>query len=196
MQAARRRNLPRRARMVAALRRFFAERDFLEIEAPVRVRAPALELHLDSVPAGEGWWLITSPEFQMKRLLADGLPRIFSLGKCFRAGEQGRHHEVESTMLEWYRAGAGLDAILADTEELVGAAVEAVTGGRTVAVAGRTIDLTPPWDRLTMAEAMARHAGVTVRGDEPAEALHAALVAAGIDPRGATAWDDLFFTAF
>jgi lysyl-tRNA synthetase class 2 len=99
-------------------------------------------------------------------------------------------------MLEWYRAGVGLEAILADTEELVGAAVEAVTGARRVTVAGRDIDLTAPWERRTVAEAMQRHAGVTVRGDMSAAELRAALTLAGIDPGGATAWDDLFFTAF
>ncbi len=190
------RNLEARARLLAAVRAFFARRGFVEIEAPVRVRAPALEVHIDAVPADEGWWLITSPEFQMKRLLAAGMPRIYTVCKCFRAGERGSHHEVEFTMLEWYRAPGDLEEIIEDTEQLVAEAVAAVAGGPMVTVAGKPLDLRPPWDRLTVAEAMQRHAGMALRGDMSAAELRAALTAAGIDPGTAVAWDDLFFTAF
>jgi len=190
------RNLEKRARLLAAIRQFFADRDFVEIEPPLLVPAPGLEVQLDAVPASDRGWLITSPEFQMKRLLAAGFERIYALCKCFRAGEHGRHHEREFTMLEWYRAWADLDEVMADTEALVAAAVKAVAGTSRVTVGGRELDLAPPWDRLTVAEAMQRHAGVTVRGDESAAALADQLRAAGIDPGAATAWDDLFFTAF
>ena len=196
MGGGRLRNLEARARLLAAVREFFAGRGFVEVEAPVRVRAPALEVHIDAVPAGDDHWLITSPEFQMKRLLAAGMQRIYTVCKCFRAGERGSHHEVEFTMLEWYRAPGDLDDIIDDTERLVAGAVAAVAGGPTVTVAGRQLDLTPPWDRMTVAEAMQHHAGVALRGDLSAAELRAALIAAGIDPGTATAWDDLFFTAF
>jgi len=115
-----------RGRALAALRRFFAARDFVEVETPLLVPSPGLEIHLDAVAAGDGY-LITSPEYQMKRLLAAGFERIYQVCKCFRAGERGVHHASEFTMVEWYRGFAELDDIVRDTEELVAEVVTAVS---------------------------------------------------------------------
>jgi lysyl-tRNA synthetase class 2 len=189
-------HLQARAVALAALRRFFAERDFLEVETPVLVRSPGLELHLDAVPAGDGY-LITSPEYQMKRLLAAGCERIDQVCKCFRAGERGPHHAGEFTMVEWYRGFAELDAIARDTEALVAEVVRAVAGpGAPARVGGRNIDVSPPWPRMTVRDAMRTWAGVEVIGDEPAAELVAAVRAAGIAVADGTAWDDAFFAAF
>jgi lysyl-tRNA synthetase class 2 len=189
--------LEARATALAAVRRFFAERDFLEVETPLLVPSPGLELHLDAVAAGAGY-LITSPEYQMKRLLAAGCERIYQVCKCFRAGERGPHHAREFTMIEWYRGFAELDAIASDTEALVAEVVRAVTGAEPplARIAGRTIDVSPPWPRMTVRDAMRRWAGVEIAGDEPAEALVAAVRAAGIAVADGTAWDDAFFAAF
>jgi lysyl-tRNA synthetase class 2 len=178
------------------VRAFFAARDFLEVETPLRVRSPGLEVHLRAVPAGPERWLITSPEYQMKRLLAGGLPRIYTVCKCFRADERGSQHNPEFTMLEWYRAHAPLADILADTEALVASCANAVCGAPLVEVGGRRVDVTPPWPERSVAEAMAEYAGVTVRGDEDAGTLRARCLSAGIDVGTATAWDDVFFAAF
>lgn len=180
---------------LAALRRFFAARDFLEVETPLLVPSPGLEIHLDAVAAGRGY-LITSPEYQMKRLLAAGFERIYQVCKCFRAGERGPHHAGEFTMVEWYRGYADLDAIVRDTEELVAEVVTAVAGAPKARVAGRALDVAPPWPRLTVRAAMRRWAGVEVAGDEPAPDLVAAVRAAGIAVADDTAWDDAFFAAF
>ena len=185
-----------RARATAAVRAFFAARGFVEVDVPLRVRAPGLEVHLDAVAAGEGRWLITSPEYQMKRLLAAGLERIVAVCRCFRAGEVGAQHEPEFTMVEWYRAWSELDAVLADTEELVAEVARAVRGAAAVEVGGRTIDVAPPWPRMTVAEAMARWAAPDLPLDGDEAALGAALAAAGIDTGTARAWDDLFYAAF
>jgi lysyl-tRNA synthetase class 2 len=179
-----------RARVLEIVRAFFRERGFLEVETPLLVAAPALEVHLDALRA-EGGWLITSPEYQMKRLLAGGLERIYQVCKCFRGNERGAHHAREFTMLEWYRAGQDLDAIRADTEQLVAAAC-----GGVARVGDRDIDVTPPWPRMTVRDAMARWAGVEVAGDEPAAELAAKVRAAGIECAPDVAWDDAFFTAF
>ncbi|HET9625439.1 MAG TPA: EF-P lysine aminoacylase EpmA [Kofleriaceae bacterium] len=195
--------LQARATALAALRGFFAERDFLEVETPLLVPSPGLEIHLDAVTAGDGF-LITSPEYQMKRLLAAGFERIYQVCKCFRAGERGPHHASEFTMVEWYRGFAELDAIIADTEGLVERVVTAVGGSPIACVIerdlertmARSIDVTPPWPRITVREAMQRWAGITVHGDEPAPALVAAVRAAGIAVADGTAWDDAFFAAF
>ena len=102
---AKRPRLEARAKMMSALRTWFAQNDFLELESPVRIPAPALEDYIDAVEAGAGRWLRTSPELHLKRMLAAGYERIFEIGPCFRLGEDGDHHREEFTMLEWYRRG-------------------------------------------------------------------------------------------
>lgn len=145
--------------MVAHVRAFFAARGFVEVQTPVLVPSPGLDLHLDAFEVAGGdrgapRWLATSPEYQMKRLLAEGYERIVQIGPCFRRGEVGSRHNPEFTMLEWYRAHAGVDDVMSDTEQLVAS----VTGGA-VAVDGRRIDLAPPFERLGVCAAFERFAG-------------------------------------
>jgi len=196
--------LQERAAALTKLRSFFAERGFLEVETPLLVPSPGLEIHLEAVPAGGGY-LITSPEYQMKRLLAAGFERIVQVCKCFRANEHGPHHASEFTMVEWYRAFAGIDSIREDTEQLV----HAVCGSHAIVwdlpPAGqredwdrdrRRIDVRPPWRRMTVRDAMRTWAALDVDGDEPAPELVAKVRAAGIELADDTAWDDAFFAAF
>jgi lysyl-tRNA synthetase class 2 len=114
-----------RAAVSTTIRAFMAKRDYLEISTPCVVPSPGLDLHLDAFEVGGGGYLITSPEYQMKRLLAGGLERIYQLVPCFRRGERGRHHNPEFTMLEWYRTDSGYRAMMAETEALVRAVFRA-----------------------------------------------------------------------
>jgi len=182
--------LAARADALARVRKFFATDSFLEVETPLVVPSPGLELHLEAVPAG-GAWLVTSPEYQMKRLLAAGFERIYQVCKCFRAGERGPHHASEFTMIEWYRAYAALDAIAADTEQLVHAVC-----GDFARIGERRIDVKPPWQRVRVRDAMREHAGVHVDGAESAAELAAEVRRAGIAVGEGFAWDDVFFAAW
>jgi lysyl-tRNA synthetase class 2 len=196
MTPARRAGLAARSRALRAIREFFSARGFLEVETPLRVPAPGLEVHLLAEPS-DGRWLITSPEYQMKRLLVAGCERIYQLCKCFRRGELGPHHGPEFTMLEWYRAFAGYEAIAVDTEELCAAVARTVRGTTTLTDGGVTCDLAPPWERLTVAEAMRRHAGLEAPGDLPVAELRRRARAAGFGPIAEDApWDDVFFQVF
>jgi elongation factor P--(R)-beta-lysine ligase len=188
--AATRATLEARARILRAVRAWFEGQGFLEVETPARVRSPGQELHLDALPAGAGHWLITSPEYHMKRLVADGHARIFEIGKCWRANESGPHHATEFTMIEWYRAGEPLAALARDCEALVETAVRAA-GGDPAAM-----DLAAPFARITVRELFARHAGIDLGGDETAPQLRQAAIGAGVAVGGATNWDDIFYQVF
>ncbi|MDI1430551.1 EF-P lysine aminoacylase EpmA [Polyangium sorediatum] len=160
------RALRARAEALAEVRSFFVRRGFLEVETPSMVPCPGLDLHLDAFgvegsPEGRPLWLITSPEYQMKRLLAGGVPRCFQLARCYRRGEIGSRHNPEFTMLEWYRAFASMDAVVADTEELVRSVVSKLAGTHVIEVEGTRVDLAAPFERISVGEAFARYAGTS-----------------------------------
>ncbi len=113
-----RRALLARARLLRDIRRFFDRRGFVEVDPPVRVAAPAPEAWIDPIPVPRGA-LRTSPELQMKRLVAAGHRLLYALGPVFRSGERGPRHAEEFTMLEWYRARADYRAIMTDCEALL-----------------------------------------------------------------------------
>jgi elongation factor P--(R)-beta-lysine ligase len=149
--------LRQRARFIQALRSFFVERGYLEVDTPIRVPAPAPEAYIVPEPSGD-WFLQTSPELCMKRLLAAGAGRIFQICKCFRRAERGSLHLPEFTILEWYRAGIDYRELMAECEELFLVLALELTGGDRLETAAGAVSLAPPWERLTVAEAFARHA--------------------------------------
>lgn len=153
-----------RGRLLQAVRDFFRVRDFLEVETPVRIRAPAPELHIEAEPAGDAF-LRPSPELHMKRLLAAGYPRLFQLGPCFRKGECGSFHRPEFVMLEWYRANADYLELLADAKSLLESVARAVLGRDVLQRQGRTIELSPMWEVFKVSDLFRVHAGW-----DPAEA--------------------------
>jgi lysyl-tRNA synthetase class 2 len=160
------RRLRARSRIIAAIREYFESEGFLEVDTPTLVPSPGLDLHLDAfevVSTRANRFLATSPEYQMKRLLVGGLPRIFQLVRSYRRGEIGARHNPEFTILEWYRAFAELPAVLDDTEALVARAFRAARAEAGLSPALSRLDPTPPFERLSLTDAFARYARIDER---------------------------------
>ena len=204
MHADRRPLLMARNRVTAALRGYFAARDFVEVEAGILQTSPGNEAHLHAfatelvTPAveRERLYLHTSPEFAAKKLLAAGERRIFELARVFRNRERGALHHPEFTMLEWYRADEPYEAAMADCAALLAIAARAVGAGQ-VSFRGRTADPFAQPERLTVAAAFARFAGIDLlatlderTGDRDAFARQA--TAAGIRCAADDDWSDIF----
>lgn len=155
--------LAQRGAIFNRVRLFFAEKGYLEVETPFRIPAPAPEAEIDAIPSDE-WFLQTSPELCMKRMLAAGYRRIFQICRCWRQGERGTRHLSEFTMLEWYRAEADYLVLMEETEGLIRTAA----GVAKLKYRGMEIDLSSPFERISVAEAFARYTDTTA-----AEALAA-----------------------
>jgi lysyl-tRNA synthetase class 2 len=149
-----------RARIFKTVRRFFEANGYLEVETPCRIPAPAPEVHVDAPPAGD-WFLQSSPELCMKRLLAMGLRRIFQICRCFRAGERGGRHLPEMTMLEWYAVGNDYRHLMDDCEELLRAVARELGRGERLVYQGSEVSLAPGWPRLTVGDAFHRYAPIS-----------------------------------
>ncbi len=151
--------LEKRSLIIEAVKKHFCDQGFLEVETPMRIPSPAPELHIDAEPSGARF-LITSPELQMKRMLATGqYNRIFQICRCFRRGERGEIHLPEFTMIEWYRVGAGIVELMEDCEEMIRCAAIACDVFPEVIRKDASVDLSPPWDRMTVADAFEKFAG-------------------------------------
>ncbi len=151
--------LERRAEIICAVRKFFLSRRYLEVETPLRIPAPAPEPHILAIPA-DGWYLQTSPELCMKRLLAAGYSKIFQICKCFRKNERGRRHLEEFTMLEWYEAGRSYDDLMVQCEELILFVWAELNRSGPLHYQRNEIDLTRPWPRINVRSAFERYASI------------------------------------
>lgn len=121
-------NLLKRAKILAEIRRFFADRGVLEVETPAMSQATVTDIHLvtfqtrfvgPGAAQGLDLWLMTSPEYHMKRLLAAGSGPIYQMGRSFRNEEAGRHHNPEFTMLEWYRPHYDMYRLMNEVDDLL-----------------------------------------------------------------------------
>jgi elongation factor P--(R)-beta-lysine ligase len=166
-----------RARVVEALRAWFKAQDFVEVETSVLQVSPGNETHLHAfatdlnAPGGGAAkrYLRTSPEFACKKLLSRGEPRIVEFARVFRNRERGALHAPEFTMLEWYRAGAPYELLMEDCAAILAVAAQAA-GTRALAFRQREADPFAGAERLSVAEAFRRHAGIDL--------------AASLSPRG------------
>jgi len=203
--ADRRPRLLLRNRITAAFRAWFAERDFTEVEAACLQVSPGNEAHLSAFStqaigasgARTALHLHTSPEFACKKLLAAGETRLFSLARVFRNRERGPLHHPEFTMLEWYRAGEGYGSLMRDGAELLALAAETARTRR-LHWRGHEADPFREPERLTLAEAFDRHAGIDLLacigrdGTTDRDGLAAAVAGAGLRVAPDDTFADLF----
>ncbi|WP_315712096.1 MULTISPECIES: EF-P lysine aminoacylase EpmA [unclassified Bradyrhizobium] len=192
-----------RTAITRALRAWFDEQGFTEVETGILQVSPGNETHLHAphtdLTAPDGTrhrrYFRTSPEFACKKLLAAGERRIFEFARVFRDRERGDLHLPEFTMLEWYRAEVPYDAIMADTVVVIAHAAQA-TGIRRFAFRGRTADPFAEPELLTVAGAFARHAGVdllaTIRDGAGDRGALAQAAAGKIRISDDDTWSDLF----
>jgi lysyl-tRNA synthetase class 2 len=148
-----------RARIIQSIRKFFNDNDYLEIETPIRIPAPAPEAHIDAIES-VNWFLQTSPELCMKRLLAADFRRIFQICKCFRKGERGKKHLPEMTMLEWYRAESDYQGMMEECESLIRFVAAELNLDAAISYQGQKIELHTPWPRISVAEAFEIYASI------------------------------------
>jgi lysyl-tRNA synthetase class 2 len=156
-----RKNLAKRARIVQAIRQFFIVNDYLEVETPCRIPAPTPEAHIDTEISGK-WFLQTSPELCMKRLLASGYNRIFQICKCSRHKERGSRHLPELTLLEWYTVGHNYLDMMEQCEKLIRFLARQVGFGDSLFYQSEKIDLTASWPRMSVSNAFDRFAPVSM----------------------------------
>ncbi len=154
-------NLETRARMMDGIRRFFSDSGYLEIETPGRIPAPAPEGHIDAEPSGD-WYLHTSPELCMKRMLAAGYHRIFQICKCYRSQERGHRHLPEMTLLEWYTAHADYTHMMAQCRRLLNFLMGHLELTSPLIYQGTAIDLDADWEQLSVARAFERYGPVSM----------------------------------
>jgi elongation factor P--(R)-beta-lysine ligase len=204
MFAGRRPALMARLAVLRAMRRWFEEAGFLEVETPALQVSPGMEPHLGAfateirehgAPVRRTLRLHTSPELAMKKLLVAGAERIFQFARVFRNGERSATHHPEFTMLEWYRAGAGWRDLVDDCRPLLRAVSAAGGGG--FRWCGAFCDPDAEWELLSVEEAFRRETGIAVLdlADDVA-AFRRAAEAVGIATGADDAWDDVFFRIF
>ena len=155
-----------RAVLIQNIRQFFIQHHFLEIETSLRIPSPAPEEHIEAIPSGD-WFLQTSPELCMKRLLAAGYPRIFQISKCFREAERGSKHLPEFTMLEWYVAQFDYYQLMEQCEAMLITALKDMGHTQDIIWQNNKINLTSPWERISVADAFSKYAPTGLQ-----EALH------------------------
>lgn len=203
--ADRRPRLLARGRIRDAMRRWFAAEDFLEVEAAALQVSPGNETHLHAFATAiktidgdaRPLHLHTSPEFALKKLLAASEERIVDFARVFRNRERSDLHAPEFTMVEWYRAGAPWTAILDDCVSLLRAAAEAA-GSNELRWRGGTADAFAEPERLTLAEAFDRHAGIDLLatvspdGETDRDTFAAAAGAGGVRVAADDGWSDIF----
>lgn len=151
--------LRQRAGLISVLRAYFDERDFIEVETPIVIKAPAPEEYIEGIPV-ENAFLRTSPELQMKEMLCAGYEKIYQIGTCFRKNEFGARHRSEFTMLEWYETQIDYLQLLEFTAGLLRFAAQKICGSPQIEYQGLTIDFFSEPQIITVRDAYKKYAGI------------------------------------
>lgn len=150
-----------RSTILRTVRAFFFDRGYTEVETPCRIPVPIPEAHIHP-EVSDTWFLHTSPEICMKQMLAAGYDRIYQICRCFRRAERGSRHLPEFTILEWYAVGEDYLFLMGECESLFGHVARQLGRGLTLTYQNTSIDLTPPWPRVAVAEAFERYSPISL----------------------------------
>jgi len=151
-----------RSEIIQSVRMYFFDHDYMEVETPIRIPAPAPEAHIDAPPSGD-WFLHSSPELCMKQLLSAGYSLIFQICKCFRQHERGQLHLPEFTMLEWYCANSGYQDMMNECEDMIRFVARRNDFGEELIYGEDRIDLRRPWDRMSVSEAFEKFSSMSMK---------------------------------
>ncbi|MDD4617320.1 MAG: hypothetical protein PHW76_09505, partial [Alphaproteobacteria bacterium] len=171
--------LRRRQKIRCALRKTLDDEGFLEVDVPLLVHGAPPEISIDSFKI-EDRYLITSSEYQLRRLAVGGFTRTYSLTKNFRQGDNSAVRNPEFTMLEWGRIGGTMKEIECDTEKMVANALESLKRSVKISYRGNELNLSAPWDRIPVLEAIERFTGIAMK-DFEAASCRRAIQAAGLE---------------
>ncbi len=198
----------RRARIIADIRRFFDARGYLEVETPMMQPIPGgaaarpFVTHHNAL--GLDLYLRVAPELHLKRCVVGGLERVYEINRNFRNEGVSTQHNPEFTMLEFYQAYADYRDLMALTEELIPQVVRAVCGSETITYQGKVISFTPPWPRLSVTDALAKHGGLPpeievmlrLQGTPTEDLLRSLAEESGIPVKPAWGWAKLLVELF
>lgn len=193
--------LKKRAAIIDQIRAFFKADGFLEIDSPLLVKSPGMEPYLevfetkllDNNRVSKPAYLLTSPEYAMKKLLAAGMSKIFTICKSFRNGEGlSPKHNSEFTIMEWYRANANYEDIMRDCENLFVQLAWNLFNSNILRYQGKNYDLTAPWERISVSEAFAKYCEIDTETLLDEKRLLEAGKKRGFTVASDTTWEQIY----
>ncbi len=193
-----------RARLLAHTRSFFESRGFLGVDTPAFMTVPDLTpalrsfktVYLDDFGRSRPFYLQTSPEHYMKRLLAAGCERIYQICRFYRNGERYDTHHPEFTGLEWYEAFADYESVMKTTEDYLASLAMAFNGCGALTYQGTRIDLNPPWPRYRVRDFFLDRTGIDLDDCDAPDVFASEAESRGYEVREDDGWDDLFHRVF
>ncbi|RLB07015.1 MAG: lysine--tRNA ligase [Deltaproteobacteria bacterium] len=190
----------RRSEIIKVMKEFLLKRDFLEVETPMMQPIPggaaarpfktyhnALDMEL---------YLRIAPELYLKRLVIGGLERVFELNRNFRNEGLSSQHNPEFTMLEFYQSYSTYEDLMSLTEEMIGEIATKVLGSYKITYQGEKLDLTPPWPRVTLKEALLQYGGIDSKVISDKDSAHLLAKELGLAPEGGESHGELLAKIF
>jgi lysyl-tRNA synthetase class 2 len=151
-----------RSKLIQSIRDFFKENGYLEVETPYLIPAPIPEAHIDSFKADQ-YYLHSSPEICMKRLLSAGYEKIFQICRVFRMYERGRYHLPEFTLLEWYKKGVDYNEIMKECQKLILFINERLNKQKQIMFQGNIINIDIPWKKISLKDLFQQYASMSLK---------------------------------